>query len=304
MPETGRRARGRVPIASTSATSAINLGSTRFCHFCGWLACAVAVVSTYLPSTSSHRSVSQGVSTQWPTRTALSESHSAEPEAVSRLSPDLQLISILPRGRRLGRLSGYCPARRCLSFRWSQITRLSLSIGHFSSFLDHRHLVHVRPPPSSIASLRVRGASTPLDYLCLPVWPVSASVSSDSCNPAPPTVAAPCQLVHIPRLVFFRRPSHYVTFHRVGRLLCCARRSLALLPRGPQGSRVESREPPTPSVHARYPSAPPLVTADCRYPPAAACHSARCMHLPPSPHLLSADQIRSIHTVRLAIWRV
>lgn len=207
----------------------------------------------------------------------------------------------------LGRLSGYCPARRCLSF--------SLVTNYSPLALHRSHLVIFGPPspragqtpPSSIASLCVQGASTPLDQLCLPVWPVWASVGvsvirqlqscASYCRSTLSAGAHPT-----PRL--FPRPSHYVTFHRVGRLLCCARRSLALLPRGLQGSRVETRAASHASVHARYPSAPPPVTADCRYPPAAACHSARCMHLPPSPHLLSADQIRSILPVRLAIWRV
>ena len=55
-----RRARGRVPFASTSATTATNLGTTRFC---GWSVCAVAVVSTELPPTSLTQIRLAGVST-------------------------------------------------------------------------------------------------------------------------------------------------------------------------------------------------------------------------------------------------
>lgn len=122
--------------------------------------------------------------------------------------------------------SRYCPPPDIVSL--FAVTKLlaSLPIGHILT--TTLILVHVRPRPSSIASLTARGPrhhqTSSACHLCQ---------SRRQCHQTAAilrlaTVAVPCQLVPIPRLVL-PRLSHYVTFHRVGRLLSSAKRSPALL---------------------------------------------------------------------------
>lgn len=133
-------------------------------------------------------------------------------------------------------------------------------------------------------------ASTAPDQLCLLV---SASVSSDSCNPAPrycrSTLSAGAHPT--PRLV------QDILLRYVSSRPSAARAALgSRWPCSLEDSKVlvsRLKPPSTLGTHQLHRQS--LQTAGT---PAAACHSARCMQLPPSPHV-SADQIRSVLPVRL-----
>lgn len=109
---------------------------------------------------------------------------------------------------------------------------LSLSIGHFG---PHTSSCISDPRLVALLVLPARGPrhhQISLKQLCLPQTAQPASLGIKSHQTAAilrlATVAVPCQLVHIPRLVS-SRPAHYVTFHRLRRLLYCAKRPSALL---------------------------------------------------------------------------
>lgn len=160
---------------------------TRFHGLAGRLACAVAIVSTCLPSnflTQTCLDSQESALVRDQLVRALPESHSAEREAalssIGRSPAPAPAPSILPWW--LGRLAGYQATAPPDAVSLFAVTNYS-SLALYRSFLGHHQPVHVRPPPSDIASPLMRGAlDTTRPALCLPV---PSSVSSDCCNPAP-----------------------------------------------------------------------------------------------------------------------
>lgn len=185
-----------------------------------------------------------------------------------------------------GRLSGYCPARRCLSFLSQNYSPLAL---YRSFFVHQHHLVHVRPPPSSIASLwRARGLDTTRPALpasSLPVTSLGVSVIRQLQSCASLLSQHPVSWCPSHASSF---PGHPITLRFIASVGCCA----ALGPRWPcllEDSKVlVSRFLPPPTPGTRQLHRQCLQTAGT---PAAAYHSAWLHALAPiaSPPIGGSD---------------